>query len=326
MIEIIKSTAAEIFSMVNKCRNFLFHKGFFVTYQSTLPVICAGNISMGGGGKTPTVIFLARELAARGYKPVVLSRGYKGKAQGPLLVTADSDYRETGDEPLLIARKTGAPVVISKNRPAGARFIEENNFGDIIILDDGLQHHWLERDINILCIDVSSEESINNILADKLAPASMLREKLTDVLPRISLVLLINKSDDAIDLSRLKHALRGKPAFNAVYQSKPPVNQKGEELDKESPITAFCGLANPEQFFKKLKNSGYNILKTYALPDHQEASAEELQKIRSSAPGNYLVCTEKDYIKLQSNDLYYLPIELNVDRQLVDLFLSEINM
>lgn len=320
----LNNLLAKIFSVVVDLRNVLYDRKIFGSYKSALPVICVGNIALGGSGKTPTTIYLAKTLQARGWRPVILSRGYKGKAQGPLLVHKDSDFQLCGDEPLLIAIKTGLPVVVSKDRSAGARLIEKQNLGDIILLDDGMQHRRLERELNILCVDVSSKDSILNVLSEKLVPASRLREKLSSALRRTDIVLLVNRSGEAQNLCDLKQALAGKPLIHADYKVMAAQNSAGAELDRSSSLTAFCGLANPEPFFNTLKSNGYNINKTFSFIDHYKFTPEDIKQIKLSAPDNKLICTEKDYVKLQLPELYYLPIELKVDPDFIEFVLNSL--
>ena len=186
------SLLSAIYNLLTKVRNLLYDKGILSSYKSNLKVISVGNISVGGTGKTPLVIYLSKILKDKGYKPVVLSRGYKGSIKGPHLITDTNTYHEVGDEPLLIKNLASVPVVIAKKRVKGAKIIEELKLGDIIILDDGFQHRALKRDLDIVCIDASSEESVSKFFTDKLMPAGRLRESRASGLKRANAVVFFS--------------------------------------------------------------------------------------------------------------------------------------
>ncbi len=165
--------------LVTSLRRFLYRVGLFKVWRSPVPVIVVGNITAGGTGKTPTVIWLARELGARGFSPGIVSRGYGGSgANSTLRVDSDSRASEVGDEPVLLARRSLCPVAVDVNRVRAAEALAQDGV-DVIISDDGLQHYRLDRDYEICVID--GARGLGN---RRLLPAGPLREspaRLNDV-------------------------------------------------------------------------------------------------------------------------------------------------
>ena len=145
---------ALLFALVSGGRRFAYRRGWFSTYRASLPVIVVGNISVGGNGKTPVVVWLVEQLQARGWRPGVVSRGYGGKAPHyPYRLDKQSTTAQAGDEPVLIARRCGCPVVVAPKRADAVRLLEQSGEVDIIITDDGLQHYALARDIELVVVD-----------------------------------------------------------------------------------------------------------------------------------------------------------------------------
>lgn len=228
---------SKIFWLVTEIRNWLFDKGLLKVTKVTLPVISVGNIHVGGTGKTPTVIFLASELKKQGLNPVVLSRGYKGRLKGPHLISDSDTYIDVGDEPILIRRKTKLPIVVSKNRVKGAKYIEKMKIGDVIILDDGFQHRWLFRDIDILILPSETGD---------LLPLGMLRE---DIKHKARADIIIEK-----------------PIGTFFLTAQKPISE---------PLTLVTGIANPDRVKTHLESLGLKIGKFVTFPDHHPFSAQE---------------------------------------------------
>lgn len=145
---------ALLFAIISGTRRYAYRHGWRKGYSSSLPVIVVGNISVGGNGKTPVVVWLVDQLQARGYRPGVVSRGYGGKAPHyPYRLDKTSTTAQAGDEPVLIARRCGCPVVVAPKRADAVRLLEQSGEVDIIITDDGLQHYALARDIELVVVD-----------------------------------------------------------------------------------------------------------------------------------------------------------------------------
>lgn len=145
---------ALLFAIISGTRRYAYRHGWRKGYRSSLPVIVVGNISVGGNGKTPVVVWLVEQLQARGYRPGVVSRGYGGKAPHyPYRLDETSTTAQAGDEPVLIARRCGCPVVVAPKRADAVRLLEQSGEVDIIITDDGLQHYALARDIELVVVD-----------------------------------------------------------------------------------------------------------------------------------------------------------------------------
>jgi tetraacyldisaccharide 4'-kinase len=279
---------------VMRFRRFLYRVGFKKSHSLPVPVIVVGNITVGGTGKTPLVIWLAELLKQQGHNPGVISRGYAGSAEDGLhVVTSDSDATRLGDEPVLIARRTGFPVVVGTDRPAAARKLLSEFDCDIIISDDGLQHHALQRDIEIVVIDGQRRFGNGYCL-----PVGPLREPPERV-----------KSVDLVVVNTPKEVLEGE--FVMQCQGDSLINlQTGER----QPLSVFAGkdchaiagIGNPKRFFDQLAQAGLNC-QTHAFPDHHAFSATDLQ-FKDTKP---LIMTEKDAVKCASftqAHYWYLPI------------------
>ena len=147
---------ARIFAKLVEFRKHCYDKNIFTKYKAKVPVIIVGNLTVGGTGKTPLVIYLAQFLAAHGYRPGIVSRGYKGQINSVILVSPYSDPKVVSDEAVLLANRSKCPVMVAKKRAVGVRQLVQHNKVNIIICDDGLQHYALERDIEIAVIDRKS--------------------------------------------------------------------------------------------------------------------------------------------------------------------------
>lgn len=255
-------------------------------YRPPIPVICVGNPTVGGAGKTPTAIALARISRGRGLKPGLLSRGYGGTAKGPLLVDpARHTAAEVGDEALLLA--AAAPTVIAEDRAAGAAMLVEQGV-DIIIMDDGFQNPAVDFDLALLLVD--AERGIGN---GRVLPAGPLRAPLAPQLRRADALLVVGKGEAAAPLVRAA-ARAGRATIHARIRP-----TRVRDWRKE-PILAFAGIGHPDKFFATLTAAGAPVAKTYGFPDHHtysDVDAERLLKI-ADAEKLRLVTTEKDMARL----------------------------
>ncbi|MBN8548705.1 MAG: tetraacyldisaccharide 4'-kinase [Deltaproteobacteria bacterium] len=318
-MKLLLSPLAILYGAVTALRNACYDKGILRAHRSKLPVISIGNISVGGNAKTPLVIFLTQELSKRGMEVVILSRGYGGSLRGPVRVLPEHRSSEVGDEPLLIAAKTGRPVVISRDRVAGASFIEKEKLGNVILLDDGFQHRRLARDLDIVSAYVGSEDARRDFLEAKLLPLGRFREARDRALRRADVVIFSERqpiSDTSAVDNRL---LRVIPAGVQIYRSFFQVQGAFSLVDaaplSAKSVVAFCGIANPEGFLETLSRSGYVVHQSHVFGDHHAFTTSELQSLRQKHPGLALICTEKDASRIppdQRSGIYELRIATKV--------------
>ena len=269
---------AGIFGLLATCRRAAYRWGWRSTYRAGVPVIVVGNVVAGGAGKTPVVLALINHLRDRNLQAGVISRGYGRRNNDTLEVRLDSAPRDVGDEPALIHRLTGLPVFVAKTRAAAAQaLLAAYPEIRIIVSDDGLQHLALERDIEICVFD---DRGTGN---GWLLPAGPLREHW----PRSCDLVLHSGARPAFEGYRSRRAL----ASHAVRSdgSKVPL-----DFLIGKPLTALAAIANPQAFFDMLKARGLSLSRTLALPDHCDFDNWRF----TGAPGELLVCTEKDAVKL----------------------------
>lgn len=246
-----------------------------------VPVICVGNLSVGGVGKTPTVIALVTLLKEEGYTPHILSRGYGGKATGPLLVDPHHHTaKDVGDEPLLLATK--APTWIGKNRFLSAQKAVEAG-ATILVMDDGLQNPTLYQDLKIAVFD-----GLSGIDNGFVFPAGPLRQSLFSGLKRIDLALLIN-------FDNVPNWLGDIPALQGTIVTDQQPNPSKNYI-------AFAGIGNPLKFFKTLRDNGYLVTREIPFDDHHVYTDSDIDQLKSycQSENHQLITTEKDAIKLPS--------------------------
>ena len=256
------------------------------TVRFNIPIICVGNIYIGGTGKTPSSIFLAKELSALGKNPVIL-RKY---------------YRSHSDEHRLIKKKF-QNLILCQNREEGIGEAEKSNF-DTVILDDGLQDYKIKKNLNIVCFNQ------NQLLGNGFViPAGPLRESL-NALKNAHLVLINGKKDPEFE----KKVLNINTDLEIFYSYFEPINI---EKFKNKKLLAIAGIANPENFFKLLKENDLNIEKKLIFPDHYEFTKAEIKNIVEDAKNKNLqiIMTEKDYYKIENfniHEIEYLKLSLKI--------------
>jgi tetraacyldisaccharide 4'-kinase len=270
-----------IYGAVVHARNGLYTRGILKTQRLSAPVISVGNISVGGSGKTPFVILLGELLQQRGIPFDVLSRGYGRKSTGVLEVDPNGSPRDFGDEPILIAKRLGCPVIVGESRYAAGRFAE-NKFGpQLHLLDDGFQHRSLARDFDIVLL--SPEDA-----RDRLLPAGRLREPRSSLRRADAVVAAVAATpidpELKIDGPRLWHVQRN----IAISEGRP------------RPVV-FCGIARPNQFVDQLQAIGIQPAATNFFRDHHrytERDVRELSALREQNHAGGFITTEKDAINL----------------------------
>lgn len=285
-----------LYRLVLTCRRFLFAAGILAACRPAAPVIVVGNLTVGGTGKTPLIIWLARYLQALAFKPGIISRGYAGAPQQQARrVEPDSEPDQVGDEPVLLAQRTGCPVAVAPDRAKAAQELLQQTDCDILLSDDGLQHTSLARDIEIVVIDGVRRFGNHHCL-----PAGPLREPVD----RINTVDLVVANGDA-----------AAGEFLMEYTSLPVRSLDGrQERELASfrlqAVHAVAAIGNPGRFFSMLRQNGINI-EEHAFPDHHGFRRSDLEFGDSAA----VLMTEKDAVKCRRFELenaWYVPIDVKM--------------
>lgn len=253
------------------------------------PVICVGNFTVGGTGKTPIVIALAKAAIARGIKPGILSRGHGGASPKAKLVHAANDSAMVvGDEPLLLARH--APVAVARKRASGAALLLQEGC-DLILMDDGFQSAHLKIDHAVLVIDAAT--GLGN---GRVIPGGPLRAPLLDQLRFADSVLRMGQGNAADDVVRMA-ARAGKPIYEAHAIAVDPQAVAGKRF------LAFAGIGHPQRFYEALGEAGANVIDSKSFGDHHPYKADELRQLERDAArvGAQLITTEKDAARLRGS-------------------------
>jgi tetraacyldisaccharide 4'-kinase len=303
-----------LYGVAMKARRALYRSGRLQVHELGVPVISVGNLTTGGTGKTPLVEWIAKELARRGRRVCILTRGY-ARSSRTRVVASDgneilSDANLAGDEPLLLAERLKglAAVVCDADRVSAARWALENLRSDVFILDDGYQHLRVARDLNILTIDATNPWGNG-----KLLPAGILRESRSEI-DRADCVV-ITRANDPQATETLEQDIAANDAAGPVFRSQmrlmEPRSIQGmlersviaaDEI-KAAPIAAFCGIGNPESFFSLLRRASYQVRHTHTFRDHHSYSQSDIDRVvRESVTqgAQVLLTTAKDEVKLRS--------------------------
>ena len=318
---------SKIYGAIVRMRERLYAVGILASRRLPCPVISVGNLTVGGTGKTPMVIHLAELINASGYRPVIISRGYKGLAERNGAVVSDGrsllcGIRQAGDEPYLTATLLpSVPVVVGRDRYAAAMEAIRRFKTDVILLDDGFQHLRLERDLNLLLLD--AENPFGN---SYLLPRGTLREPVAALERADAVVFTRSEPYDLENHVRLMKPTRQKPLFASahhsvirlVLRSGQPVGRLPQrhyaamEL-KGKRALVFSGLGRNDAFFTAVARTGIHLQETMEFDDHHGYSAKDLVRIVAAArrPGvECLVTTDKDFVKLPWN--FRFPLDLIV--------------
>ncbi|HEY4143328.1 MAG TPA: tetraacyldisaccharide 4'-kinase [Pseudolabrys sp.] len=275
--------------------------------RAGVPVVCVGNFTLGGAGKTPTVLMLTKMLQEAGEKPCCLSRGYGGSEAGPRRVDVQSDTAEqVGDEPLLLAR--AAHTIVSRDRVAGAKAATGSS---VIVMDDGLQNGALAKDFTIAVID--GRRGIGN---GKVFPAGPLRAPLDAQMARTDALLVIGGN---LNAGKVTAAAGGRPVFHGRLAP----DAAALTALKSRNVFAFAGIGDPEKFFDTLTQAGIAVTQRKAFADHHRFTGEEAAELEMQAEheGLTLVTTEKDHARMSGDPALaalaaraqVLPVTLVVD-------------
>lgn len=247
-------------------------------FDPGLPVVCVGNLTAGGSGKTPIAIALAEMLRAKGHRPYFLTRGYGGSERGPALASRGHSAALMGDEALLLART--APTIVARDRAAGARLAGEKG-ATVIVMDDGHQNFSLTKTLSLVVVD--AETGFGN---GYQIPAGPLREPVTQGLARADAVILVG--DGAPDLRGF-----GGPVLRAHLKA------EGDAFAGKT-VFAFAGIGRPEKFAASLEDSGAAVTGSCFFPDHHPYTEDEIIQLRAVAGNAVLVTTEKDFVRLST--------------------------
>jgi tetraacyldisaccharide 4'-kinase len=302
-----------LFAAIVYLRKCAYQTGLLKSHKMPVPVIVVGNITMGGNGKTPVVMWLVEQLRNNGYSPAVVSRGYGGSAQLPTSVNANSSAALVGDEPVLIAKRCACPVFVGADRVRVAtELLSAHPECNIIISDDGLQHYALQRDMEIAVTQPDQQNLC-------LLPAGELREPLQ----RLNTVDAIVCNGGLAD-SKQSHAsqfemqLIGEQFYNLADN-----NIKASAIDfKRKSIKAMAGIGNPARFFAHLNKLGLAFA-SVSFDDHHAFNAQELANIECDV----LIMTEKDAVKCKQFAQarhWVLPVQANIDAGLMTLILNKL--
>ena len=294
-----------LFVLLSAIRRRCYRHGIFRVARLPVPVIVVGNLTVGGTGKTPLVIWLSQALRAQGYRPGIVTRGYGGKsARWPLPVTLTTDVGMAGDEAVLLARATGLPVMAGPDRVMAAEQLLREHAVNVIVSDDGLQHYHLGRDMQIVTLD--GERGFGN---GWRLPAGPLREPAAAI-DHADLAVCKGRLPSGINLPsntpvmhmRLSEAVRLRDGV-----TRPLANFRGRS------VHSVAGIAHPEQFFAALAAQGIQV-EARALPDHAGLTEQDLM----FADGKPVLMTEKDAVKYEKFNLpdhWYVRVQAEFSHQ-----------
>lgn len=295
-------------------RRAAFLNGGKKIYQPPVPLIVVGNITVGGTGKTPLTLWLVQQLQARGFRPGIVSRGYGGLApRYPYRIGVQERAEVTGDEPLLLARRSGVPVFIDPDRSAAVQALLQQTDCNLVISDDGLQHYRLGRTCELVVLDGS--RGLGN---GELLPVGPLREP-AERLASVDAVI-VNGAPRHPTLFGLPstHAMQIVPGqFRVLHDHRPATL---EQVQRAPRLVAVAGIGNPQRFFDTLHALGIHC-DCRTFPDHHAYRAEDFADLR----GAHLLTTEKDAVKWQGmTDVqgWYLPVDAVIQGNLIDVILA----
>jgi len=299
-----------LYGLVSGAIRLLYRLGLKRAWRAPVPVVVVGNLTAGGNGKTPVVIWLVEQLQKRGIRPGVVSRGYGGKAATyPLLLNAQTTTAEAGDEPVLISQRTGAPVAVSPVRSDAVKALLAEHSVQIIITDDGLQHYALARDKEIVVID-----GVRRFGNGWWLPAGPMRERAS----RLKTVDAIIVNGGVAKQGEIPMQLHPGLAVNLLTGER-------REAAALPNLVAMAGIGHPPRFFATLEQSGARLDKCIPLADHQALTPEQVDAFTAS--GQTLIMTEKDAVKCRAfakENWWYLPVDTELSGEQPEQLLKEL--
>jgi tetraacyldisaccharide 4'-kinase len=313
---------SRVFRLVLGAREKMYEAGLFRTMRLNHPVVSVGNLTLGGTGKTPLVIALAERFRNDGFRPVVLSRGYKRSSKGIRIVSRGDGptvtWQESGDEPFLIARRTpGVAVVVGADRFQAGRLAEREGLGNLFILDDGFQHRGLFRNVDLVTIDPAEWAE-----GEKLLPRGRWREP-KSAIQRAQAACVQEKPGWTIPTLPIP-SFRIQTLIGGIYRGCDPIDPAS--LRGQS-VVAFAGIAKPGRFFEALESLGISLAWRIEFPDHHLFTPDDIAKISTKGTRALLITTEKDSVRLEGTglaDFLHLRISANISEfdRLMDLIRS----
>ncbi|WP_435947754.1 tetraacyldisaccharide 4'-kinase [Dryocola sp. BD586] len=286
-----------LYGLVSGVIRLSWKLGLRKAWRAPVPVVVVGNLTAGGNGKTPVVIWLVEQLQSRGIRVGVVSRGYGGKAERyPLILTVDTDTAQAGDEPVLIYQRTGAPVAVAPERSAAVKALIEHAQPQLIITDDGLQHYALARDKEIVVVDGARRFGNGWWL-----PAGPMRERSG----RLKSVDAVITNGGEAQAGEIAMRLQPGDAVNLLSGERRPA----QELHN---VVAMAGIGHPPRFFATLRQCGVTPVNTVGLADHAALAEEDVVKLLEKH--QTLLMTEKDAVKCRAfaashENWWYLPVD-----------------
>lgn len=323
-----------IYGTIVRLRNLFFDKGIFSSKSVDAKVISIGNLTVGGSGKTPAVIYTVKLLKEMGINTGVLSRGYGRKSSGYLLVSDGekilTTVEKSGDEIYQTADECKAAAAVAENRVEGAKKLISETGVDTIVLDDAFQHRWINRDLNILIFD-RQFLLVAGRSEQLLIPAGRMREHFSSVKRADAVIINRKFNSDIKELPQtVQKCLSGKPVFHAYYKAVEIIDikyNKHYSLDdfKGQHSLVVCGIAKPLSFTRILMKNEIDIKNKLLFNDHAEYSQKEIQQIRKqfySSNAYSVLTTQKDAVKLMKYsrelddiDIFYLKIEMKIEEE-----------
>lgn len=299
---------SRVFREIVRIRTSLYEKGRLRTWRLNHPVVSVGNLTVGGNGKTPLVMALAGGLRRLGYRPVILSRGYRRTSRGVVVVSRgqgpEVGWRDAGDEPFLMAlRLPETPIVVGADRVEAGREAERCHLGDLFILDDGFQHRRLAREVDIVAIDPA------DWLGDeRLLPAGRWREPRSALARAHAACIPRTRKAEENEGERLSLPV---PTFEFTTEIDGLVRD-GELVSPaalgQEPVVAFAGIARPGRFFGTLRSLGLNVVSTHRFRDHHVYRPRDLNRL----PAGIRITTEKDAVRLDPGDFWFLRVSASI--------------
>ena len=321
-----------LYGAVMKARRVLYQTGRFPVHKLGVPVISVGNLTTGGTGKTPLVEWIGNELAQKGRRVCILTRGYGRRSSGTRVVVSNGseillDADRAGDEPLLLAEslKGRAAVICDADRVSAAHWAVENLKSDVFVLDDGFQHLSVARNLNIVTIDATNPWGNRRLL-----PVGILRERPAE-LARADCIV-ITRAGDSDQTRELQREINKLSGDCPIFRSRMTLRGLREVARCESPtvtnelqarsVAALCAIGNPESFFSLVRRSGYNLCHAQAFRDHHIYTQAEIDRVvRQSITlgAQILLTTAKDEVKLRPLDFalpcYAVDIAIEIENK-----------
>ncbi len=299
-----------LYGLVSGAIRLCYRLGIKKAWRASVPVVVVGNLTAGGNGKTPVVIWLVEQLRQRGVRVGVVSRGYGGKAERyPLLLDQQTTTEQAGDEPVLIYQRTGAPVAVSPVRSDAVKALLAAHDLQLIVTDDGLQHYRLARDKEIVVID-----GVRRFGNGWWLPAGPMRERAS----RLRSVDAVITNGGEARAGEIPMRLQPGMAVNLKSGERRPVNALPA-------VVAMAGIGHPPRFFQTLTDCGVALENTVALADHQALSYSQVSGFIQ--PGQTLVMTEKDAVKCRAfadDSWWYLPVDAHLEGDQPERLLQEL--